>query len=336
MTDIWTGAARTISPARMGEVLALFDIPVDPMRALLRQEAAGRWFTADGSLPRRFEPHKLPKPVQIAIGWQGNWRDAFKIEPGARGRLFSSALIVDEEATLRACSWGGPQIMGFHHRALGYDRARSMVLAFADDAEAQLRGVAMLIVSMGLASAMRAHDWRAMARYNGTGRPEEYARGLEACYRAVTGQRSAEVLRRGSQGESVKAVQQTLGLTEDGEFGPETEAAVRLAQERAGVPVDGVVGAVTYAALRSAAPATAPMPAPRAQETTADVLLGQSEKAVKVIAAGATVAGAVAKGAEGFIARMSPWAVDAAVLIVIVAVLAFAGISFARRQRRTA
>jgi peptidoglycan hydrolase-like protein with peptidoglycan-binding domain len=59
-------------------------------------------------------------------------------------------------------------------------------------------------------------------------------------------------LSEGSEGRQVKLLQQALGgVTVDGVYGPETEAAVRSFQESRGLSVDGVVGAQTSAALRT-------------------------------------------------------------------------------------
>lgn len=66
------------------------------------------------------------------------------------------------------------------------------------------------------------------------------------------------LLRRGSKGDAVKAVQQRLKvayrsygghLAVDGDFGPATEAVVKEFQRRAGLAVDGVVGPATLRAL---------------------------------------------------------------------------------------
>jgi hypothetical protein len=306
MTSIWIGAALPISPARMAEILQSFHLPVDPMRALLRKESARGFFNHDGALPRRFEPHHLPAEIQQAIGWAGGWRQAFAIKPGYRKRLFREALEIDEEATLQACSWGGPQIMGWHFRTIGFPNARAMVAAFAASAEAQVRAVAALIVSMGLAAAMRAHDWLALAAYNGTGRREEYARELEACYRAVTGERSPEVLRLGSEGESVAVLQSALGLPPDRVFGQETAQAVRRAQARLGVPADGIVGAVTWAALQSAAPTSSPVPQPRAQASAGEHLLNAASKATALATSGAVAVTQIEGVAGGVLDRLSP------------------------------
>ncbi len=58
--------------------------------------------------------------------------------------------------------------------------------------------------------------------------------------------------RRGSRrqgGGGVRALQRKLGLTADGVFGPQTEAAVRRFQRRHGLVADGVVGPMTRRAL---------------------------------------------------------------------------------------
>jgi hypothetical protein len=59
-------------------------------------------------------------------------------------------------------------------------------------------------------------------------------------------------LRRGSQGELVRTLQQQLGLVVDGNFGPRTEAAVREFQRRQQIVPDGIVGPKTWAALDAA------------------------------------------------------------------------------------
>ena len=57
------------------------------------------------------------------------------------------------------------------------------------------------------------------------------------------------------------AVQQKLGLSADGAFGPQTRAAVKAFQARNGLEVDGVVGPATMGALGISG---SPRPRPRA------------------------------------------------------------------------
>lgn len=57
------------------------------------------------------------------------------------------------------------------------------------------------------------------------------------------------LLRLGSEGEDVRALQDRLGVAVTGKFDALTHTAVRLAQCRAGLPDDGIVGPLTRAAL---------------------------------------------------------------------------------------
>lgn len=54
------------------------------------------------------------------------------------------------------------------------------------------------------------------------------------------------VLKKGSEGESVKALQRLLNVTIDGDFGSETDAAVRAYQKKVGIGIDGIVGQQTW------------------------------------------------------------------------------------------
>jgi len=54
------------------------------------------------------------------------------------------------------------------------------------------------------------------------------------------------ILKRGSQGESVKILQRFLGLKDDGDFGAKTEIAVFDFQMKNGLKADGIVGSKTW------------------------------------------------------------------------------------------
>lgn len=60
------------------------------------------------------------------------------------------------------------------------------------------------------------------------------------------------LLKLGSTGRDVLALQRFLGLTADGEFGPKTEAAVKAWQTKNGLIPDGVVGPKTWAKMQIA------------------------------------------------------------------------------------
>lgn len=56
-------------------------------------------------------------------------------------------------------------------------------------------------------------------------------------------------LRRGTEGNPVKYIQERLGIQMDGNFGRHTDAAVRSFQRRNGLTVDGIIGPITFVVL---------------------------------------------------------------------------------------
>lgn len=73
------------------------------------------------------------------------------------------------------------------------------------------------------------------------------------------------LLKKGSSGADVSALQQKLGIHVDGDFGDDTETAVKKFQQAHGLKVDGVVGDETWKALN------APAVSPSANATTGTV-----------------------------------------------------------------
>ena len=57
------------------------------------------------------------------------------------------------------------------------------------------------------------------------------------------------IIRKGSKGEQVKMVQEKLGISADGDFGPGTEAAVKAWQRENGLTPDGIIGPKSMAKL---------------------------------------------------------------------------------------
>jgi peptidoglycan hydrolase-like protein with peptidoglycan-binding domain len=65
-------------------------------------------------------------------------------------------------------------------------------------------------------------------------------------------------IKLGSTGADVQAWQRIIGVTPDGKFGPQTDAATRAWQRSHGLSPDGVVGPKTWAAASTSAPTVAP------------------------------------------------------------------------------
>lgn len=61
---------------------------------------------------------------------------------------------------------------------------------------------------------------------------------------------TVSILRRGSTGAEVKALQKALGITADGIYGPDTEAAVKKYQQAHSLVADGIAGPTTRKSLK--------------------------------------------------------------------------------------
>lgn len=253
MTYPWEGAARSADASDFVRAAAAIGCDVAAIRAVWQVEASGSPWRADGSLERRFEPHKLTPP-------QGTYQTSRKLSQAQRERAFAAAYAANPEDAMRATSWGGPQIMGLNYEAAGYGSALQMVTAMSNTEGNQILAFVALVKAWGIDSALRSHDWQAFARrWNGNANVTAYAAKVEKAYRALSGSASPQVLRSGDKGPAVKKLQQALGVTADGSFGPETLDAVKAAQTAAGLPVDGVVGARTWGTL-DGTPAAQPTP----------------------------------------------------------------------------
>jgi peptidoglycan hydrolase-like protein with peptidoglycan-binding domain len=82
-----------------------------------------------------------------------------------------------------------------------------------------------------------------------TAQAEERLAAMQEAGQAGAGETSAPASGRESKRTAVERLQQAVGVTVDGDFGPRTEAAVRRLQARHDLDVDGVVGPKTWAAL---------------------------------------------------------------------------------------
>lgn len=73
-------------------------------------------------------------------------------------------------AALQSTSWGIGQIMGMNYKSAGFQNVEEMVEAMSNSEDQQLMAVGNFLISNGLSTALRAHDWASFARgYNGPG-----------------------------------------------------------------------------------------------------------------------------------------------------------------------
>lgn len=313
MTYPWKGRADPLGPADFKRAAQDLNVSDAVIRAVFEVEASGKFYRDDGTVERRFEPHKFPVMHWPALGFapgrKAAWRASLAIKQADRERMFTKAYAIDKEATAKATSWGAPQIMGSNAGAAGYRTALAMVGDMADRSAAHVEAFAAFVKAEGLVPKLRAHDWRGFAaRYNGNGKADEYGRKIEAAYQRISGKSSAVVLRLGSEGAGVRELQRALRIKVDGGFGPATEKAVKAFQTNHGLKADGVVGDKTWDAIRRGRPEVKPP----AQKTDADVT-----------ARVAAISGALTAG-SGAVAAVGDALPDTAVTILVIGAVAAA------------
>jgi len=180
-----------------------------------------------------------------------------------RWKLLNRAAMIDRQAAWRSTSWGLGQVMGDHFQWLGYKSVDALVEEARAGASGQVRLMLRFIEKSGMRDLLNNHQWERFAlRYNGPSyERNNYHERMATAYRRYAGDAVltiSSLLRRGSSGDGVVRLQQTLtaagfAVNADGQFGFATDAAVRAFQQKAGLTEDGIVGAATLAKL-SAAP----------------------------------------------------------------------------------
>lgn len=271
--------AETI--AEIGRIANEFGMEAAALLAIAEVESGGTAFALVRGRREpliRFEGHYFDRRLDVnrraiarKMGLASPVAGAVANPPSQARRwsMLEQAMSIDAKAACESVSWGIGQVMGAHWQWLGYMSIEEMVAQARSGIAGQARLMAQYIEKAGLAPALRDHDWEAFARgYNGPGyRKNAYHKKLAAAYARHAGRpiTMPVVLRLGSRGEAVRALQRDLGaagyaLAADSVYGPATAAAVRRFQMDHGLAVDGIAGPRTLAALAEAlAPQAAPV-----------------------------------------------------------------------------
>lgn len=185
---------------------------VDPQvaAAVLAVESGGRGFGSDGRPIIRFENHifktKLGNDalydahfthdrerVWTGHNWRpqpnGPWRSTHTGVQADEWAAYDFAATLNPEAAAQSIGMGAAQIMGFNAQRVGYATAAAMLAAFRQSEANQIVAFLNYLLSdPALWTAVKAHDWRTVARlYNGPGQVDLYAGLLEQAYRRQMG-----------------------------------------------------------------------------------------------------------------------------------------------------
>lgn len=292
------GAARRIDDVDIPMIGHRIAVGEDEVHALMDVEARNSGFDDQGRPAMLYEPHlfyrylpqhKRDQAVKAGLAYP-NWK------PGNYPRdsypRLKEAMAIDEEAALKACSWGMGQILGSNHLDAGYRSPQLMVAAFMEDEEEHLEAMIRFIINAGIADDLKAHRWSTVARvYNGPGYAKHgYHTRLEAAYKKWAGIKDTPWSpdapdAQPQNGEELKAVQtrlRALGYTEvgnpDGKWGTKTRAGVLAFRADNGLPIYVGIDQEFKAALISAKPRDI---APERREATVDDLRRGGSKTIK-------------------------------------------------------
>ena len=237
-------------------------IEPEALIAVTEVESGGKAFTiVDGKkLPlilyeyhvfyRQLPVAKRSEAVRRNLARRG-WGDLpYKKSQSARYAQLEKAKEIDVQAAYAACSWGVGQVLGENAEWLGYGKPEKLAKEAMESVAGQVRVMVRFIEKAGLLDELARHDWRGFARrYNGPGQVNKYSGMMERAYARHGGTGEVElddvVLRTGSRGDSVAALQRALRtagyhLIIDGDFGPATRRMVIEFQRDNGLDADGI------------------------------------------------------------------------------------------------
>ncbi|MED5619871.1 TIGR02594 family protein [Ideonella sp. BN130291] len=169
---------RGITEGDYASVARQLGVDVAAIKAVAEVEASGSGFLPSGKPKILFEAHVFAQKTGGRYNASHpnisspHWNRALY---GAGGehqwQRFEQAYKLDPQAAMQSASWGRFQIMGFNHKAAGFNDVQSFVNAMKRSEGEQLKAFASFIESNpSMHRALKNHDWAAFARaYNGAG-----------------------------------------------------------------------------------------------------------------------------------------------------------------------
>lgn len=162
----------------------------------------------------------------------------------ARYALFERAAKINRAVAIESTSWGLGQVMGAHWNSLGYSSAEDLYQS-AQSISGQVDMMIRFIKQNSLDDEIADHKWAAFAKaYNGAGyKKNAYDTKLAKKYDEYsTSPEAAGVEEILQLQKMLNVIHSDYKLTEDGEWGAQTKAALRDFQLKNGLKVDGVYG----------------------------------------------------------------------------------------------
>jgi hypothetical protein len=166
------GAAYALSSDGLAGVANSLGVFGPEVWTVVAVETSGCGYLSDRRPQILFERHIFHKLTG------GRFDDASISDPtpggyGARGAnqydRLGVAITKDRNAALQSASWGIGQIMGENYAAAGFQSVEEMTEAMSQSEDLQLTAMGRFLISTGLDTPLRAHNWASFARgYNGS------------------------------------------------------------------------------------------------------------------------------------------------------------------------
>jgi hypothetical protein len=149
--------------------------------AVAEVESHGGGFVKPGMCKILYERHIFARETQGRFNvshphislWQGYGPGGYGPAGEPQWKKLREAYLLDPDAALRSCSWGGYQIMGFNHRLTGSPSIRYMVQRMCESEVQHLNLFVRMILhakNTGIREALILKHWENFAfLYNGVG-----------------------------------------------------------------------------------------------------------------------------------------------------------------------
>ena len=172
---------RYLKEADIQAAAELLEVEPAAIKAVVRVESAGTSYLKDGRVKILFERHIFYRELAKAKGKALTERQTAEAphvchpRPGGyRGGAaeyprLARAMGIDQQAGMKAASWGLFQIMGFNHQAAGFDTVDEFVDAMKKSEGQQLQAFARFVkANKPMHAALQKKDWAKFASlYNG-------------------------------------------------------------------------------------------------------------------------------------------------------------------------
>ena len=137
------------------------------IHAVASIESANKGFNADGTIIVRFEKHVFLRELKKRKASADLINSARQLT-GLRWSTLNKAISLHHEAALCSASFGMFQVMGFNHKACGFDNVFDFVQAMQEGEERQVELFCSFVRHENLVGMMKQLNFKGFARrYNG-------------------------------------------------------------------------------------------------------------------------------------------------------------------------